>query len=97
MVEQLISEGEESFGRTLRLYESQSGIMGRQYVVPGHGRIDLLAEDSQTNELVVIELKEDESHEAVVGQIAMYSLDSRKLGATRPKSGGCHLRILGVT
>jgi RecB family endonuclease NucS len=36
------------------------------------GRIDLLAQDEETGDLVVIELKRDESHEIVVGQISMY-------------------------
>ncbi len=54
------------------MYESDGGLYGRQFIVPGLGRIDLLAEDIQTGSLVVIELKRDESHESVVGQISMY-------------------------
>jgi RecB family endonuclease NucS len=54
------------------MYQAPNGLRGRQYVIPGHGRIDLLTEDAETNDLVVIELKKDESHENVVGQIAMY-------------------------
>jgi tetratricopeptide (TPR) repeat protein len=72
MVEKLIDNGAEVFGRTLRMYQSSLGVRGRQFIIPGHGRIDLLAEDVGNNELVVIELKKDESHDIVVGQIAMY-------------------------
>jgi RecB family endonuclease NucS len=54
------------------MYESPDGMYGRQFIIPGHGRIDLLAEDTESGEIVVIELKKDESHDIVVGQISMY-------------------------
>jgi tetratricopeptide (TPR) repeat protein len=71
-IERLIRQGNEVFGRYFRMYESEGGLYGRQFIVPGLGRIDLLAEEVQSGSLVVIELKRDESHESVVGQISMY-------------------------
>jgi RecB family endonuclease NucS len=54
------------------MYNSPEGSYGRQYPIAGLGRIDLLAEDAKTGDLIVIELKRDESHEQVVGQISLY-------------------------
>jgi len=70
-IEKLIVEGNSVFGRKLKMYNSSEGY-GRQFIVRGHGRIDLLTEDTESGELVVIELKKDESHDIVVGQISMY-------------------------
>jgi tetratricopeptide (TPR) repeat protein len=70
-IEKLIKQGREVFGRRLKLYESPDGLSARQYAFPD-GRIDLLAEDIDSGDLVVIELKKDESHELVVGQILLY-------------------------
>ena len=62
----------------------------RQYPIPGLGRIDLLAEDVKTGELVVIELKRDESHEQVVGQISLYMSWVRESLAEKTK------KVLGI-
>lgn len=72
MIEHLIESGAEVFGRSLRLYESADGLRGRQYIIPGCGRIDLFAEDGNSGDLVVIELKKAQSDDVVVGQIARY-------------------------
>jgi RecB family endonuclease NucS len=71
-VESLILNETEIFNRKLRIFTSPEGFYGRQYAIPGLGRIDLLAEDRATGDLVVIELKRDESHDQVVGQICLY-------------------------
>jgi tetratricopeptide (TPR) repeat protein/RecB family endonuclease NucS len=71
-IEQMMKDGQSVFGRKLKMYESPDGMYGRQFIIPGHGRIDLLAEDTESGEIVVIELKKDESHDIVVGQISMY-------------------------
>jgi tetratricopeptide (TPR) repeat protein len=70
-IEKLIVEGRSVFDRKLKIYNSPEGY-GRQFIVRGHGRIDLLTEDTESGELVVIELKKDESHDIVVGQISLY-------------------------
>jgi len=72
LVESLILNETEIFNRKLRIFSSPEGLYGRQYAIPGLGRIDLLAEDRATGDLVVIELKRDESHDQVVGQICLY-------------------------
>ncbi|MBM3189974.1 MAG: DUF91 domain-containing protein, partial [Chloroflexi bacterium] len=68
--EQIHREG-AAFGRKLRVYDHTKGY-GRQFAIPYLGRIDLLAEDLETGDLVVIELKRAQGHEEVVGQIALY-------------------------
>lgn len=72
MVEHLIASGKEVFGKTLRVFNASDGLYGRQYPIPGVGRIDLLAEDVSTGDLVVIELKRDETDDQVIGQISRY-------------------------
>lgn len=72
MVEHLINSGKGAFGRTLKMFNSSDGLYGRQYPIPGVGRIDLLAEDAATGDLVVIELKRDETDDQVIGQISRY-------------------------
>ena len=66
LIEQMIKRGHRLFERQLRIYDS--GIYGRQLVIPGIGRIDLLVEDTETHDLIVIELKRDETADEVVGQ-----------------------------
>jgi tetratricopeptide (TPR) repeat protein len=70
MIEKRIKDGSEIFGRKLQMYSSSKG--GRQYAIPGIGRIDLLAEDVNTGDLIIIELKRDQGHDQVVGQISLY-------------------------
>lgn len=72
MIEQQIQQGKHVFNRQLRIFDPPEGPYGRQYAIPGIGRIDLLTEDMNTNDWVVIELKRDESHDKVVGQISLY-------------------------
>ncbi len=72
MIEQRIQSGQEVFGRKLRMYNVPADYYGRQYPIPALGRIDLLAEDTETGNLVVIELKRGEGHQEVVGQISLY-------------------------
>ncbi|HRR41813.1 MAG TPA: endonuclease NucS [Syntrophales bacterium] len=72
MVEHLINSGKGAFGRTLKMFNSSDGLYGRQYPIPGVGRIDLLTEDAATGDLVVIELKRDETDDQVIGQISRY-------------------------
>ncbi len=72
MVEHVIASGKEVFGKTMRVFNASDGLYGRQYPIPGVGRIDLLAEDVSTGDLVVIELKRDETDDQVIGQISRY-------------------------
>ena len=58
------------WGINLKLYESDEQ-NGRQYPA-GSWSIDFLAEDTDTNELVVIELKRGKSSDSTVGQILRY-------------------------
>ena len=72
LVESLIIRGTKMFNRNLRVFTSPDGLYGRQYAISGLGRIDLLTEDLDAGDLVVIELKRDETHDQVVGQISLY-------------------------
>ena len=62
-----IIAGENVFGRNLKLFEQ-----GIEYRCKGVGRIDILCEDKDTNEFVIIELKNDNSGKEVVDQIFKY-------------------------
>jgi Tfp pilus assembly protein PilF len=71
MFEDQILNEQQAFGRRLQMYDHGDDY-GRQYAIPGVGRIDLLAEDLETGDLVVIELKKGRSDDQVVGQISRY-------------------------
>lgn len=90
MIEHLIQNDGEVFGKKLRMYNSPEGFYGRQYAIPQLGRIDLLVEDEKTGDLIVIELKRDESHEQVVGQISLYMSWVRENLAAKTK------KVLGI-
>lgn len=72
LLEEMILREGGAFGRSLRMFESLDGLYGRQLAIPGIGRIDLLLEDLDTQELIVIELKRDRSTDEVVGQLCRY-------------------------
>lgn len=72
MIEEKIQRNQSVFGRRLRMYEGTNGRYGRQFVIPGIGIVDLLAEDLETSEVVVIELKRDKGSDEVVGQTCRY-------------------------
>jgi hypothetical protein len=59
------------WGRPLRLWESDSGELGHQYVTDV-GRLDFLCRDTADNALVVVELKRGRPSDRVVGQAARY-------------------------
>ncbi len=88
MIEKMIQQGNEIFGRKLRMYSSPKG--GRQYAIPGIGRIDLLAEDIDTGDLIVIELKRDELYEHVIEQISRY------MSWVREKLARKNQRVIGI-
>jgi tetratricopeptide (TPR) repeat protein len=71
MFEDQILNEQQAFGRRLQMYDHGDDY-GRQYAIPGVGQIDLLAEDLETGDLVVIELKKGRSDDQVVGQISRY-------------------------
>jgi tetratricopeptide (TPR) repeat protein len=72
MFELQIQQTGEAFGRRLRIVELQDGRYGRQFYIAGIGRIDILAEDLESGELVVIEFKKDKGEDEVVGQTSRY-------------------------
>ena len=71
LIEQTIKREHRFFDRRLQVYDC-AGRYGRQLVIPGIGRIDLLVEDLDSHELIVIELKRDETEDQVVGQTSRY-------------------------
>jgi tetratricopeptide (TPR) repeat protein len=72
LIEEMVLRDSHAFGRNVRIYEDDNGRYGRQLVIPGIGRIDLLLEDTLTGELIVVELKRDNSEDEVVGQLCRY-------------------------
>ncbi len=72
LLEEMIQREGRAFSRRVRMFESSDGLYGRQLPMPGIGRIDLLVEDLDTQELTVIELKRDTSPDVVVGQLCRY-------------------------
>ena len=61
-----------AFGRRLQIYDVPNRPYGRQFAIPDIGRIDLLVEDLDTHDLIVIELKRDQTGDQVVGQTCRY-------------------------
>jgi len=72
MLEEMILRGQRAFDRQLRIYESEEGLYGRQLAIANIGRIDLLVEDVETQDLIVIELKRNKTDDEVVGQTLRY-------------------------
>jgi len=66
------------FGSRLRIYVEGNEPVGQQYDTGEIGRIDLLCEDEDTNDIVVIELKRGRPSDEVVGQLARYMGWARK-------------------
>ena len=60
-----------SFGRRLKLYHGTTGETGRQFPTEV-GVVDFLCEDTDTDDLVVIELKKGRSSDKVLGQCQRY-------------------------
>ena len=54
-----------------KIYEEEGELVGQQYETDT-GKIDILAESKDGQELLVIELKKDEASDAAVGQILRY-------------------------
>jgi len=77
LILQKVERGQTVFGRKLKVYDSEEGY-GQQFPIADMGRIDLLTEDTSTNEFVVIELKRDKTDDQVVGQTCRYMAWVRK-------------------
>ena len=60
-----------NFGRSLKLHQGSDGETGRQFPTEV-GVIDFLCEDTDTGDLVVIELKKGRSSDKVLGQCQRY-------------------------
>lgn len=61
------------FKGKLRLYsDGDEGVVGQQYDTDEVGTIDILAEDTASNELVVFELKKGRTSDKVIGQLLGY-------------------------
>ena len=69
-IEARILCGQAVFSRRLKMYDKDQ--YGRQYAIADVGRIDLLAIDVDNGDMVVIELKRDQSDDETVGQISRY-------------------------
>lgn len=75
LIERRIDRGQEVFGRRLRMFQANDsplGRYGRQFAIPDVGRIDLLAVNVDSGDLVVIELKRDKPMRDTVGQLCLY-------------------------
>ena len=59
------------FQRNLKIYEDHI-YYGKQLVMPDVGRLDLLVVDTDTKELIVVELKRNESYNDVIAQTLSY-------------------------
>jgi len=59
------------FGKRLKIYETDLGY-GRQFVIPGIGRMDLLTQEIGSNDFYIIELKKGKGDDQVIGQTARY-------------------------
>lgn len=59
------------FGRKLKMYETDLAY-GRQYIIPGIGRLDLLTQEVDTNDFYIIELKKGKGDDEIIGQLARY-------------------------
>ncbi|MCL1859700.1 MAG: endonuclease NucS [Oscillospiraceae bacterium] len=71
-IEVRISNGLQFFPNLLlRMYDSIDGY-GRQYIIPGIGRIDILAVNTTNNDFYVIELKKGHGDDEIVGQVSRY-------------------------
>ncbi|WP_417848338.1 endonuclease NucS domain-containing protein [Thalassoglobus sp.] len=69
----IISNFQQIFGPDFKLYEDSNGsLIGQQYSTGEVGVIDVLCEDTKSNELVVIELKKGRPADKVVGQTLRY-------------------------
>ena len=55
----------------LKMYDSPDGY-GKQYPIPGIGRIDILAVNTDTDDIYVIELKKGLGDDEIVGQVSRY-------------------------
>lgn len=71
LIEDKILKGQKVFDKKLKIYEDEINY-GRQLVAGNYGRIDLLAKESDEDNLIIIELKKGKSDDAVVGQISRY-------------------------
>jgi len=56
-------------GQKYDLIEEDGEIVSQQYKT-GIGRVDILAQDKKTGELVVIELKKNQTSDDTIGQLA---------------------------
>ena len=59
-------------GKKYDLYEEDGEMVGQQYNTKEVGLIDILAVDKKNNQLVVIELKRNQTSDETVGQLARY-------------------------
>lgn len=59
------------FGEKLTIFEDSNGNRGQQYLAGDAGYIDILAQDT-TGQFVVIELKKGRKNDEVVGQVLRY-------------------------
>lgn len=88
-LEDFLIENWESteLGKKYNLIEEEGEEVSQQYRT-GVGRIDILAQDKKTKQLVVIELKKNQTSDDTVGQLARYMgwLEEHKTGG-KPTKG----------
>jgi restriction system protein len=73
----MVKNFDQIFGSSLKLFVDEDGQVGQQYSTTDDegveiGRIDLLATDPASGDLVVIELKKGRESDKVIGQILRY-------------------------
>lgn len=81
-IERRIERGETVFGRQLKVFEGANGY-GRQYHIPGAGRVDLLCVDEENHCLCVIALYSGDADELALLRMWQQIQVVRKNVATR--------------
>ncbi len=71
LIHNRIKRGEVVFQRKLKIYQDEL-YYGKQLIMPDVGRLDLLVIDTKTKELIVVELKKDDSYNDVISQTLKY-------------------------
>jgi hypothetical protein len=83
------------WGRSLKLWESETGDLGHQLATPV-GRLDFLCQDTATDALVVVELKRGRPSGGVVGRLTPTSRSQPSLLQHPPDHVDCAELVSGI-